>query len=58
MVVVASLDDPQVGAGAWERARTASAAARRERTAAVTWTRDRTGTWARDSSAAPFARVD
>jgi hypothetical protein len=62
MVVVASLDDPQIAAGTWERARTATAP-RRERTAAwggerkaaFTWAQ----TWTRDkTAAAPFARVD
>ena len=58
MVVVASLDDPQISAGTWERARTATAP-RRERTAAWGGERSTTATWARDrTAAAPFARVD
>jgi hypothetical protein len=62
MVVVASLDDPQIAAGTWERARTATAP-RRERTAAWGGERSTASTWAqpwtRDKTAtAPFARVD
>ena len=58
MVVVASLDDPQISAGTWERARTATAP-RRERTAAWGGERGATAVWARDrTAAAPFARVD
>ena len=58
MVVVASLDDPQISAGTWERARTATAP-RRERTAAWGGERGATAMWARDrAAAAPFARVD
>ena len=58
MVVVASLDDPQISAGTWERARTATAP-RRERTAAWGGERGATAMWARDrTAAAPFARVD
>jgi hypothetical protein len=62
MVVVASLDDPQIAAGTWERARTATAP-RRDRTAA--WGGERSAAsgwaqaWTRDkTAAAPFARVD
>jgi hypothetical protein len=62
MVVVASLDDPQIAAGTWERARTATAP-RRERTAKWGGERSSASTWAhawtRDKTAtAPFARVD
>jgi hypothetical protein len=53
MVVVASLDDPQISVGTWERARTASAA-RHERTTTAAWAQ----TWSRDRTTAPFARVD
>jgi hypothetical protein len=63
MVVVASLDDPQISVGTWERARTASAA-RRERTTTAAWSGERGATaawaqtWSRDRTTAPFARVD
>ena len=60
MVVVASLDDPQISAGTWERARTTSTV-RRERTATAASSGERStpAAWARDrTAAAPFARVD
>ena len=51
MVVVASLDDPQLSAGSWGPDRTAISTPRRDRTVTATWQRDGTGT-------PPFARAD
>ena len=63
MVVVASVDEPQISAESWERARTATAP---QRDPATAWAGERSGAtarraqaWTRDkAAAAPFARVD